>query len=420
MKTFKTRSNPSALSALTLAVCALGHTGASAAASDDELKKTKVYGDVSIAEDSSSSWGPWSNFEPPAAGPATSSNQPIVRPVELYRPLAQPASQPVPIGLGCAGGSLCGFGVFSGNDSMNNSYTSVPPHAWVATGSVTPAEQGLLPTTITLNMKALAEGVSLLFPDSGPLTLSQDDYYDAVYSAPSSEVSGYEVYGHADAYLNDMAEQTLVAGVNISQYVRGESSGESESYSYQGRYGSGVLGFTTSDADMSALRANNATASYTGGTLDSGMGSVHVDVQFGAATWQATFNGGQDGKVGSYTPYGSTAPVLYGSVGFTAAGTISGVNLQSTSVGTNDVGASVSGYVRGAFFGPQAAAIGGVVDITKTKTMPAEAVQTPAAAAPQQARVAPMVSTERPGYTNAKYVAPFVAVNDKLLSSRDK
>ncbi|MBI5926828.1 MAG: hypothetical protein HY836_14655 [Aquabacterium sp.] len=417
MKTFKTRSNPSALSALTLAVFALVHTGASAAASDEELKKTKVYGDVSIAEDTSSSWGPWSNFEPPAAGPATSTNQSIVRSVELYRPLAQPVVPPVEsIGLGCAGGSLCGFGVFSGNDSMNNSYTSVPPHAWVATGSITPAEQGLLPTSITLNMKALSEGASLLIPDSGPLTLGTDDYYDAVYSAPSSKVSGYEVYGHADAYLNDMAEQTLVAGVNISQYVRGESSGESESYSYQGRYGSGVLGFTTSDADMSALRANNATASYTGGTLDSGMGSVHVDVQFGAATWQATFNGGQDGKVGSYTPYGSTTPVLYGNVGFTAAGTISGVNLQSTSVGTNDVGASVSGYVRGAFFGPQAAAIGGVVDITKT--MPAAAVQMPAAAAPQQARVASMVA-EPSGYTNARYVAPFVAVNDKLLSSRD-
>jgi len=70
----------------------------------------------------------------------------------------------------------------------------------------------------------------------------------------------------------------------------------------------------------------------------------------------------------------------------------------------------VSGYVKGAFFGPMAAAIGGVADITKTRTAVPANVEAPALQAAS-------VQTTTPVYTNASYVAPFVAVKDTLLKS---
>jgi len=74
-----------------------------------------LYGNVTFQEDSTSSWGPWAEFEPPAAG----DTQPVAAPraaTDPYRPLAQttdttPPVQP-PVEGFCAGGSICGFGAF--------------------------------------------------------------------------------------------------------------------------------------------------------------------------------------------------------------------------------------------------------------------------------------------------------------------
>jgi len=406
MKSFKTRSNPSALSALTLAVFALVHGAASAAASDDDLKKTKLYGDVSIADDSSSSWGPWSNFEPPAAGPATGSNEPIKRTVEMYRPLAQPVSPSVPapvvapIGLGCAGGSLCGFGVFAGNDTgTNNHYTEVAPHAWMATGTAIASNGSALPASIELHMTSLSEGATLLMPDSGTLLMNgmNNGGMYVTYQLPANPNSRYQVSGSTDQYLNYMAEVTQVASVyiNIDQYVRGNSGGETQFSSHQGSWGYGVLGFTTPDADMAALRANNATASYDGLMFGNGGGSVHFDVKFGPATWKASINGGQDGP-GVYTTMVGGNAYLHGAVGADLIGTISGVNLTTTGMSAKDGVVSGRGFT-GAALGPQAAAIAGVVDITKTTA----------------------ASVSSTAYTNATLLAPVVAVKSSLLRSTE-
>jgi hypothetical protein len=54
-------------------------------------------------------------------------------------------------------------------------------------------------------------------------------------------------------------------------------------------------------------------------------------------------------------------------VGFTIdAGTISGSTFQSTRLSATD--GTVSGAVSGGFFGPGAAAAGGIIDINKTRT----------------------------------------------------
>lgn len=57
--------------------------------------------------------------------------------------------------------------------------------------------------------------------------------------------------------------------------------------------------------------------------------------------------------------------VVLGQVDFNASGTISGANIQSTSVSTLDY-ATVSGSVQGSFLGQQAGSIGGVHDIVKS------------------------------------------------------
>jgi len=113
-----------------------------------------------------------------------------------------------------------------------------------------------------------------------------------------------------------------------------------------------VAGQLTSLADMGSLNAGNVTAHYSGNTFLAG-GDVCMTVKFGPGTWYGSWNGGS------------------GVTGFTANGTIAGANFASSGVDARDVGveskySSISGTVNGSFYGPQAAAAGGVVDITKT------------------------------------------------------
>ena len=77
------------LSALALASALLVQGSALAAPTQAQLQAITLYNDVSIAQDSVSSWGPWVEFEAPAAGPAGglpaslgSATPPDYRPVE--------------------------------------------------------------------------------------------------------------------------------------------------------------------------------------------------------------------------------------------------------------------------------------------------------------------------------------------------
>ncbi|MDO9236782.1 MAG: hypothetical protein Q7U28_12235 [Aquabacterium sp.] len=408
----QTHSRPSTLSALALAIAALSHVGAHAAASQDELKGTKLYASVSIADDSTDSWGPWSNFEPPAAGRDVSPALPKVS-TELYRPLAQVPSPVTPsFGPACVAGGLCGFGAFQGNDSSrnNNSSMSVAPHAVQLAGVVTQTDETALPKAIQMYTTALTPGVSILMPDSGELLRIENTDGNSYMSDSSvqysrssqSESNGVQRNERVDLYgSSNLPEETqLLDGsmyTNISNYTKGVEGQREQFSSSQGRGGPVVWGYTTSDADIAALRADKAKASYDGYAY--GGAPVHMDVDLGLGTWTASWNDGKDGKVAAYGGKADgTGKVLYGSVGFTAEGTIKGVMLQSTSVGTKDIGATVSGQVNAAFYGMQAAAIGGVADITKT--MPASPNLQPASVG----------SPQSPGYTNARYVETFTAV----------
>jgi len=125
---------------------------------------------------------------------------------------------------------------------------------------------------------------------------------------------------------------------------------------------------------IAALQAGKVEAVYQGWTVYPHSSHNHfpespvvINVNFGTATWNGTWNNGVDGNTHPHGADSNGTVHLYGQVGFTAQGTISGANIQSTSVGTLDPGATiVKGQVQGSFFGPQAAAVGGVSDITKT------------------------------------------------------
>lgn len=397
------------------ALLALSATGAQAEASDDELQRVKLYGTVTIAEDKLDSWGPWSNFEAPASGNSPSNSAPVLSTADPYRPLAQ---LPTGLGLACAGGSLCGFGAIYAAERSNNSQLELPATATIFFGTVvTPdAQAPLLPQVIGLRSQALGAGAPALFPESGDLDreISMSEGYYVSYSRQSGtetptggtsehyQVSG-DGYQQAGNPISDQVAQGML-NARLAKYVNATGEGGRYSSTESLRGGPVVLGFTSTDADMAALRASNATATYFGST-SFGYSPVRLEVQFGAGTWQGSWNNGVDGKTYST----NTTNQIGGQVGFTASGTISGVNITSTSVGTNDVGATVSGFVRGAFFGPQAAAAAGVVDITKTN--PGVAVQPDRVlSAPSAVGVAVPQAQVPSGYTNARHVDTFIAV----------
>lgn len=404
-KTFKTSTL--ALSALALAVGALAHGHAAAAATEEQLKNTKLYGDVSIAEDSTGSWGPWSHFEPPAAGPAV----PLALPkpmIDPYRPLPQPL--PEPVALGCLGGNICGFGVFTQAQFVNGEANVSAHYAALLTGEITQVDEHPWPKAIRVTTTAFDPNVTVRLPDSGEMlrwesiderTERHQIAYNRNLDQPGVQQFAWMSVDLSGEPLLDTVQAAYV-WMSLGDYLVGpDKTGEDQIMSGNGRGGQAVMGRATPLADMAALRADQATATYQGGSyLGNGQFAVQMDVQFGPGTWSGTWNGGRDGMVFQDALPNDQGVRLLGQVGFSASGVIEGVNIRSTAVSTGDAGATVSGIVRGAFFGPNAAAVGGVVDITKTN--PGKSVQS-------------ILGGTSTGYTNGRYIEPFLAIRGKQL-----
>ena len=134
------------------------------------------------------------------------------------------------------------------------------------------------------------------------------------------------------------------------------------------RWGYFVGGETTSLQEIEALMAGGVVAHY-------GDAAVTLDVDFAASTWQGSWYGGMD----AYDPdFGIRFAEVWEDgrgvsylrnvdMGFEAKGHIEGVNFVSDEITAKDA-ASISGSVHGSFFGPDAAAVGGIADVTKTVT----------------------------------------------------
>lgn len=439
-----------ALTALAASLALLGATTASLAApTAEELARIKLYGDVSIAQDSASVWGPWEEFEPTAAGPAAGTAA-LPRPGgDAYRPLAQtvpvnttpqPTTPPVDT-LGCAGGSFCGFSVFHERLSYGESpserlqsadgerafaqgeggyhgKTVADRHPARVVANVITSNPGnaLLPQAIEIITTPLSTGTPL-FANTGTLTLlAGEGGADLVYARELGGQGGYiEAYQNTRAplYYFDPAEiEATPFKMSVVAYMQREQAGAVE----EGPIGEsarqetswGVIGRVTSEADMSNLRNSNAQATYLGSTNQFATGkdlNVNMRVHYGTSSWNMTVNGGVDGSGVRTATTSSGGTALRGPVGFEATGTINGVNFTSTSVSAADA-ASISGQVRGVAYGPNAAAIGGVIDITKTVAAPM-----------QQPSAVRQVQEGRATYTDGRFTTPFLAVRDTLIKT---
>jgi len=342
------------ISAAIAAFLGLAATGSSLATpSTEDLQKVRLYGNVTIAEDSVQSWGPWTEFEEPAAGPQATAQASTGGRTDPYRPLPV-INTP----------AILGFGVFLTDSANANAQINavatlsadLTPYnltADIISAADPSSELSAWPLAIRGQTTALNTGESTWLGDTGTLNLTPGDFWFN-YSSVSESVTPYvflDLYPGGWYYDPQQVQATFYSG---SSYA-GESS--------QGTWG--VIGTPTPAADLSSLRSRGVTASYIGYALDErGINpSINMSVNFGNSTFTLVSNNSSDGAVRTETST-SGATLLKGQVGYTATGTVSGVYFNSTNITSADE-ASISGKVRGAFYGPAAAAAGGVSDITK-------------------------------------------------------
>lgn len=378
---------------------------------EEEWGKTPLYGDVTIAGDKVDDWGPWKEFVQPAAGApgvgflGGGRNDP-------------PPPIPPTHEEGCAAGSWCGYVVYNtyaygdGQSVRNRPQAGLielrptpddPSVVTVLGGSgagmqafkITPME-GSDPLLVMPGLIAAMNGTMVNVPvDFGMDTtwvgtrdgLANFSGYDGGESNLTIDgvtLSGWNagIAGHNRVWARgkdtgdqyDATPYMTMGGylyVSIWGYVNG--SGDESYYNYisasDGAEGY-VAGIVTPMADMAALQAGNVTASYvgftSGGKSTSYQSPVAMTVNFGNATWSGTWNGGSDSL--RYISKGTDSDnrdYVVGRVGLIASGTVTGANFQSTSVSANKA-VSVTGSVQGSFYGPQAAGLGGVVNVVKT------------------------------------------------------
>ncbi len=353
------------------------------APTEAQLRSIKLYGDTTIAEDSVERWGFWEQFEPPAAGGSPGSALSIAgSPAALYRPLASgttPTTTPVTpvtpvtppaINLPCESGGLCGFGMFTvvegrlaepteqlekaaASGALPGYHHSYPPDAVSGTEN-TGTDEGIYPYPYSVTVQPVALG-SVDAPAGLADTLLMDDGRGSYYGS----------YTNANM-MEDYRGQA--ADLAVAWYI-GSVREQGESGLYSGIYG--VAGRLTPAADMDALNKGQVVATYSGRLMSERYAEVRDNVQlnvnFGNSTFTGVVNGGADTVMLSSQALPNGQTVLTRGVGFTIdARTISGSTFQSTRLRATR--GTVSGAVSGGFFGPGAAAAGGIIDINKTRT----------------------------------------------------
>lgn len=185
------------------------------------------------------------------------------------------------------------------------------------------------------------------------------DAYSGTYTSPDGG-EGYTWVRIDGEMLPALLENTTAGWWDEGEYSYHDYYANYEEFWRGGSY---VAGTATGLAFLESLNAGNVQARYVGLAMDSQV-DVVIDMDFGAATWNGSWNGGRDGYVYNYTDENGQNYVR-GEVGFNAAGYISGPNIVSTSISASDA-ASISGRVDGSLFGSEAQVLGGLSDITKT------------------------------------------------------
>jgi len=319
-----------ALKTLSLAVATLLAHGHAAAAtpSSEELASVKLYGNVTIAQDSVNNWGPWEQFEAPAAGPVALT--PPSFSLEFFRTLPKVKED----GLNQ---ELAGFGTFAVIEQNENAEGGFQWHNIELTGTAfnQPAPGSLSPQGLQLLTTTVDESTHLM-PDSGKLVQTGDTY------------SGINAQGHLTSLAlipsdvdSEKAQASFYQRQIITDYITDTEGNINDVL--RGSIEVGVIGYKTATSDMSALRANNFQANYVGQSLSlaAGFQSMSMSVNFGNSTWHGNFDAAG---------------------GISASGSVSGNSFNASSINAGE--SSAQGYIRGNFTGPMAAGLMGNLDVT--------------------------------------------------------
>jgi C-lobe and N-lobe beta barrels of Tf-binding protein B len=377
---------------------------------DEQLRSIKLYGDTTIAEDSVERWGFWEQFEPPAAGNSPSVAMPA-GPANWYRPLASgitPVTPPGPVAppslnLPCESGGLCGFGMFTQVENFTAVETARPTEQSDGVGRETRAESlPFLPLSVhpyafaATELEPSGEGTAP-YPASvsvAPVALGTVSVPNAHTGTASMDDGCCTYYGNGGSANMQPENKWLLLEAQVAWYT---GTVRTDTESFFPHIISGVVGRLTSAADMDALNKGNVTASYSGRLLsDREMGvynTVNLAVNFGNRTFTGDINGGADvaNRLALQSlPNGQTS--VQNGMGLKIdAGVIDGSRFQSTRLSATD-GNITAGAVSGGFFGPGAAAAGGVIDVTKTRTDGT--------------------------YTNGRFVMPFLTQRSDLVGDK--
>lgn len=320
---------PTAIAAGAL-VC-LATVSGTAAASDPDMQHVKVYGNVTVAQDSVSSWGPWEQFEPPAAGQQGRVNAPVDT-REKYRPLHKPQAD----NSGCAPGSVCGYAVSYQIPSLPT--PSVPTEQSSSVRLTAQGEEGpSLPQPTLHVVHVLSTGG----PAEGTTLSNQINVLTNPLAGKGSANTG------PLGYIGDNQHQSADAATTVTINLPDQDAGVSENNfilvnyvdGVGGRLATGAVGRVTSTPDMAALRADNATGYFYG--TDSTGGKVQMNVNFGKGTFTYNTTGGE--------------------LNYDAAGSVKGSGYNATSFQT----ANTSGTLLGSFVGRNAAGTVGAADVTQ-------------------------------------------------------
>ncbi len=381
------------------------------APSQDNFAKVVLYADVTIAKDSVCEWGIWEELEPTAAGPQTplpllASSQERYRPIGDVTPTTTPPVTP-PVDPGSVG-KLVGFGVIYAVESP------ILEQAAAVEGRFAPARQAFkletdgtswMPQEVTVSTVSIRDAVPA-FDQFGPMELSGSSRHirEAVSETSMEYGSILTQLGSVASNLPGAPSELDHFNGEITRYVSGTPQAEALNQRPSAQF-YGVWGVTTPENDMAVLLRNNVTATYSGYMVDEGnvrTGFIVMNTNFGNGTFNATVNGGRDQAGVTVQQTTSGQLQLQGQVGFYMSGTIAGANWQATSFNADDLKRNpktlrpvpITGAASGSFIGPQAAAVIGAVDITKSNT-----------------RTDP--ASNSPIYDGGRYVSSLVAVKQQ-------
>lgn len=358
----------------------------------DGWEKTKSYGNVMVANDTAKQWGPWEDFVEPAAG-APSIAFIGAGADDPYKIIPNP----IPVPEGCAAGEWCGYMAYSVKNKYEYtdwSYEKVRVRnesgygyhyewQWVPHTETYTTRTDLQPAEMRLQF--VQPGVGDDWKGYGEVSfLSELAEFNAAVGTDAQEIGvkfdwqqgdfqsynpwdnvvlegladswwpWYYYFDSSDSKWKDIRKYATMGLLevklenDVAAYVSSSCEGDCAVLKETKVYVPYVAGQVTALAEMAGLSMSSATASYFGRSF--GGGTVGMQVSFaGTGSWSGEWRGG-------YLP------------NFNASGGISGASFASSSVTGVGCGGAVTGTVVGSFYGPQAAAAGGVADVTKNAT----------------------------------------------------